>query len=97
VQAALQAAYGSVDDIDLWTGGLAEDHVSGALVGETFRTILVDQFRRLRDGDRFWYQNDPFFTAAQLTELEHTTLADIIRRNTKIGSEIPDNVFLVQN
>jgi len=30
---------------------LAEDHVHGGLVGETFFTILKDQFERLRDGD----------------------------------------------
>ena len=56
VQAALAAAYDTVDDIDLWVGGLAEDHVPGASVGELVQTILVDQFTRLRDGDRFWYQ-----------------------------------------
>src|SRR6185369_10651103 len=31
--AALKTAYGSVDAIDLWTGGLAENHAAGALVG----------------------------------------------------------------
>lgn len=54
VQAALEYAYGGVDDMDLWVAGLAEDHVPGALVGETFHAILTDQFVRLRDGDRFW-------------------------------------------
>jgi peroxidase len=97
LQAALQAVYESVDEIDLWVGGLAEDYVPGALVGATFHAILVDQFTRLRDGDRFWFQNDRFFTGAQLTEIENTTLADIIRRNTLIGEEIPDSVFLVGN
>ena len=39
-------------------GGLAEDVVRGANVGETFRTIIADQFRPLRDGDRFWNESD---------------------------------------
>ncbi len=56
VQASLRSVYDSVDDIDLWVGVLAEDHVSGALVGETAHAILKDQFERLRDGDRFWYE-----------------------------------------
>jgi peroxidase len=96
VQGALASAYDSVDEIDLWVGGLAEDHLPGAFVGETIHAILVDQFSRLRDGDRFWYQNDPFFTGARLTRIENTTLADIIRRNTKIGYELSDDVFRIQ-
>ena len=58
---ALRAVYGEIGYLDLWVGGLAEDHLPGALVGETFHAILVDQFRRLRDGDRYWYERDPFF------------------------------------
>lgn len=90
VVAALQATYDSVDDIDLWVGGLAEDHVSGASMGELFRTILADQFTRLRDGDRFWYQN--LFTGGQLEAIEQTSLSDIISRNTDITS-LQENVF----
>ncbi len=95
VQANLAAAYGSIDDVDLWVGGLAEAHVRGALVGETFFTILKDQFERLRDGDRFWYRG---YLPRQLVRLvEHQTLARIIRRNTGIGSELPRNPFLVRS
>jgi hypothetical protein len=91
VQARLASVYASVDDIDLWVGGLCEDHVPGAMLGELLRSILVDQFTRLRDGDRFWYENH--FSDSMVQELEQTTLARIIRRNTSIGKEIPDNVF----
>ena len=96
LQARLAQAYNSPDDMDLWVAGLAEDHVAGTLVGETFHAILVDQFKRLRDGDRFWYENDPFFTGPRLAEIESTTLAEVIRRNTKIANEISDNVFLIR-
>jgi hypothetical protein len=97
VRKALKEAYGRVHNVDLWTGGLAEDHVMGALLGETFRAILIDQFTRLRRGDRFWYQNDRYFTSDNdlMAEVESTTLADIIRRNTSIGAELQDNVMLV--
>lgn len=95
VQANLAAAYASVDDIDIWVGGLSEDHVPGALVGETFHAILVDQFTRLRDGDRFWYE---IYLPADYVELvEDSTLAEIIRRNTKIKHELQDDVFRVEN
>lgn len=97
VQQALTDAYGDVDDLDLWPAALAEDHVAGASVGETLQAVIGDQFRRLRDGDRFWFENDPFFVANTdlLDEVRDTTLADIIRRNTSVGDELSDNVFVV--
>jgi peroxidase len=93
VQADLKAVYGSVDQVDLWVGGLAEDHVNGALVGETFQVILLDQFTRLRDGDRFYYENDQLLSVLA-PDVENTTLGDIILANSSI-SNIQDNVFLV--
>ena len=97
LQAALAEVYDNVDNIDLWTSGLAEEHVENALVGETFHVILVEQFTRLRDGDRFWYQNDQFLTSNPdlMAEVENTTLADIIQRNTSIGDELQGNVFII--
>jgi hypothetical protein len=94
VQARLDAAYAHVDDIDLWIGGLAEDHVSGAKVGPTYHAILVDQFEALRDGDRFWYTRT--LGGKQRHAVERTRLSHIIRRNTKIGGEIPVDVFHVR-
>jgi hypothetical protein len=90
---SLMTTYGSLSDIDPWVGGLAEDQVSGALVGPLVHAVLKDQFRRLRDGDRLWHQLTlplPFqnFVNAQ-------TLGTIIKRNTTIGNEIPDDVFHV--
>jgi hypothetical protein len=90
LQAALQAAYGDVDNIDLWAGGLAEDHVRGSSLGETFQAILVDQFERLRDGDRYWYERD--LSRSELRLVRDTSLADVISRNTTI-SNLQDNVF----
>lgn len=92
VRAKLAAVYTSVDDVDAWVGGLAEDHVPGAMVGETFFTVLRDQFERLRDGDRFWYES--YLPADLLRLVRSQTLAQIIRRNTAIRGELQDNVFL---
>ncbi len=55
----------NIRNIDLWVGGISERDQPGALVGDTFQAIIADQFTRLRDGDRFFYQ-DP----AQLESLE---------------------------
>ena len=82
LQSKLESVY-DVNDIDLWVGGLAEDHAPGALVGETISAVLADQFSRLRDGDRFWYQNDPFFLDNEdhMENVHHTTLSDVIKQN----------------
>ncbi len=91
MQLRLSDAYGDVDLIDLWAGVLSEDHVPGAMVGETIRAIVGDQFRRLRDGDRFWHERT--LKGADLRRVRATRLSDVIRRNTEIGTEIQDDVF----
>ena len=94
IQHALASVYDTVDDVDLWVGGLAEDTLQDALVGELIATVLRDQFEALRDGDRFWYERalDP----QQLDAVRNIRLSDIIRRNTTIGNEISDDVFHVR-
>ncbi|OWY69773.1 hypothetical protein B7486_19210 [cyanobacterium TDX16] len=96
VQAALMSLYGTVNDIDLWVGALAEDHLAGSSVGELIAAVLGEQFTRLRDGDRYWYERDDFFVnnPSLLAELQATRLSDIIRRNSDI-TNIQDNVFLI--
>ncbi|MFC3225963.1 peroxidase family protein [Marinibaculum pumilum] len=92
--ARLQATYGSVDRLDLYVGGLAEDHAAGALVGETFQAILVAQFAALRDGDRFWYEGR--LSRDLVAQINATSLSDIILRNTDID-HLQDDVFLASN
>lgn len=81
-QLALEDAYGDVDNIDSWVGLLSEDHVYDASVGATLTAIFTEQFEALRDGDRFWYQNDMGRREAEI--VDQTKLTNIIRRNTGI-------------
>jgi Ca2+-binding RTX toxin-like protein len=71
-----------IDRVDLWVGGLAEKHVLGGMVGQTFWVVLHEQFDRLQEGDRFYYidrfENFDFYG----TFGEDTTFANIIARNT---------------
>src|SRR5262249_43930929 len=64
--------------------------VAGTTTGPLVRRILADQFERLRDGDRFWYQR--VFTGRDLSQLEGTTLAAVIQRNTGVRG-LQGNVF----
>ncbi|KAB1073235.1 peroxidase family protein [Methylobacterium planeticum] len=89
--AAMREAFGTVDAVDLWTGGLAESHAPGSELGPTFSAIISSQFERLRDGDRLWYQNGQF-DRQTLNDIQHTTLSDIILRDTDTRY-LQDDVF----
>ena len=76
-----QAYKGDINAVDLWAGGLAEDHVPGSVIGPTFGKIIGDQFTALRDGDRFYFENQGF-DRQTLKEIKGTTLSDLILRDT---------------
>ncbi len=89
-----RAYYGDIENMGFFIGGLAEDPVPGSMLGELFHTIVTLQFKALRDGDRFWYERT--LSQDELKEVKGIKLANIIRRNTNIGDEIGDNVFIVE-
>jgi hypothetical protein len=92
---ALASLYTSVDEIDPWVGMLAEDHLPGSSIGRTHAAVITDQFLRLRDGDRFWYQNNQF-PPDVVAALESTTLSGILRRTTDIAY-LQRNVFFAED
>lgn len=93
VAANLASVYATVEDIDLWVGGLAEDHVASAMIGETWLVIIRDQFVRLRDGDRYFYR--AYLPGPIVDYANGMTLARVIRANTGIGDELSEDVFVV--
>ncbi len=44
-----------MDDIDLYIGCLNEIRIPGTLMGPTALCIIADQFKKIKDGDRFFY------------------------------------------
>ena len=94
VGAKLAQIYDSPDDVDLWVAGLAEKHTGDSLLGETNTKILKEQFEALRDGDRFWYENQ--YSGKRLQRLNQLSLSDIIKRNSDVEN-IQDNVMVASN
>ncbi|XP_011686362.1 PREDICTED: uncharacterized protein LOC105449063 isoform X2 [Wasmannia auropunctata] len=93
----LKSLYSSVENIDLFTAGLAEKSVVGGLVGPTFACIIAQQFSNLRRGDRFWYENpnsESSFTASQLQQIRQVTLAQVLCRTMDGIKTIQPFVFL---
>lgn len=77
--------YAHVDDIDLFIAGNYEKKLKDAMVGPVFACIIGEQFRRLRVGDRYWYENGNHagaFTPNQLLEIKQASLARIICDNS---------------
>lgn len=77
--------------VDLWIGGMAEAHISGGLLGDTFNVIFVDQMQRLMDGDRFYYLYRLAGTQFG-DEIINEQFKDIVERNTGT-THLNGNIF----
>ena len=91
--ARLKAIYGSVDKVDAFVGMVSERHVPGTEFGPLQLAMWRDQFTRLRDGDRFFYQNDPVLSviAGLFGVTYRHSLADIVTLDT--GAAVPQDLF----
>jgi len=93
VFSTLHELYGDINNIDPWVGFVAEQPSSPlSVVGPTLQRILQVQFTALRDGDRFYYENDPVLTAEEKDIIRNTKLRDVIVRNSNLPM-LQDNVF----
>ena len=90
----LTQLYGDISKLDPWVGMLVETPMPTALFGETIMAAMVQQFVALRNGDRFYYENENAFTAAEKAAIKATMFRDIIQRNTDI-TIMQEDVFLM--
>jgi len=84
LQNNLKTIYNNINDMDVWVGLLSEDHLPDASVGQTLNAMLSTQFIALRDGDFYYYKNDPELSENEKINIDNTRLSDIIKRNTNI-------------
>jgi Ca2+-binding RTX toxin-like protein len=73
-----------IEWLDSIVGGLLEKKYCDSQLGETFTLLNVIQFEALRDGDRFYYENRFKDNPELIDQIESTSFADIIERNTGI-------------
>ena len=92
----LAETYGTVDQVDLWVGGLAEDDVPGTQLGPLFTFIVADQFTRTRAADESFGDLYQGLDASILAEVSGSSLGDIITRNTDV-SYTQEDVFVSAN
>lgn len=90
MRSKILGVYASVHHIDPFIGGLAERPFPGAVLGPFFRKVVADQFRRLRDGDRFYYKGVQWgefvggLDIVKKIKKGKVRLMDIIQENTRI-------------
>lgn len=89
---ALAAVYADVHDVDMWIGLMSEDVLPGNVLGETLTIAMIDQFERLRDGDRFYYENDAELMP-YLSLIEGINLGDVFALTTGVGEFAGLDVF----
>lgn len=92
----LKKIYRCVENIDLFTGGMAERHFPGADTGPTFACVNGIQYYHLKFGDRYYFEHggqSGSFNPVQLDEIKRTTLARLLCRTANI-KEVPQYAFL---
>ena len=80
----LKSVYETPNDCDPWVCILSEDSLEGAVVGQLGAAIIGTTFQKIRDGDRFWYEN--IFPPSVQAEIGVTVLSEVVMRNTGVGS-----------
>ncbi|MPC29483.1 Dual oxidase 2 [Portunus trituberculatus] len=72
--------------VDIWVGGLLETRSSAP--GDLFSSIILDQFERIREGDRFWFENNNnLFTPEEQERLRQTRIIDVLLTVTTLLPE----------
>uniref|UniRef100_A0A674JTR4 NAD(P)H oxidase (H2O2-forming) n=1 Tax=Terrapene triunguis TaxID=2587831 RepID=A0A674JTR4_9SAUR len=82
-----------ISKLELLPGGMLE---SNGDPGDLFSAIILDQFTRLRDGDRFWFENtkNRLFTDDEIKEIQKTTFRDVLVNVTYAEpTDLPVQVF----
>jgi len=100
--ATMRSLYGKVNTLDPIIGMLAESKVGGTSFGETLGSVVADNYRRKRAGDRFWFENqddsNPMpFNDEELENIRAVGMDDLLRKNFNFPSpaHVPANPFLV--
>ncbi|XP_052817904.1 peroxidase-like [Mya arenaria] len=94
---SIRSVYEHPDDIDLFTGAIKERHLAKAQVGPLFACLLGTQFKRLKYGDRFYFENpspaggpDTGFSLEQLKSIRKLRLSKVLCQTMNTPRIQPD-------
>ena len=97
----IESVYENVEDIDPFTGGVAEESVPGGVVGPTFACIISKQFESIKRGDRLFFthtynQYEGGLPRGLRGMIRKRKLSDILCDNIPV-EELPTNIFNVSS
>ncbi|KAM3870374.1 dual oxidase 1 [Diretmus argenteus] len=83
---------GDISQLELFPGGLLES-LDGP--GPVFSAIILDQFERIRNGDRFWFENkqNGLFTDEEIQMIRNVTYHDVLIAATGGEANVQQRVF----
>ncbi|CAG8632062.1 25348_t:CDS:10, partial [Dentiscutata erythropus] len=85
-QQRLQDTYGYVNLVEVFPGGLAEDHVNDQILAHYFLLAIRIRYESPEAG----------FTQDEINLIHNTTLAMVISRNIPATANLPSNIWIVQ-
>jgi len=104
----LRKAYGGrINIVDPWVCGISERKRRGSSLGALFNKIVRSDFRRLRDGDRFYFERKGYFTPEEIRKIPSAArlagpkwrlrglMKSIIVKNTELTAREVRNPFFV--
>ncbi|XP_051545343.1 dual oxidase 1-like [Myxocyprinus asiaticus] len=86
-----------ISRLELFVGGLLESQEGP---GPVFSAIILDQLERIRNADRFWFENrkNGLFTEEEIQTIRNTTYHDVLLTVTNAEEgDIQNNVFFWEN
>lgn len=86
--------YGSLETLDVWIGGLAEERLRDGLLGATFSCIFGLTFKGVREGDRFFWLKPGVFTPEQRRSIARDSISRVICDNSDGIDFIQPDAFL---
>jgi hypothetical protein len=96
----LRDTFSRLDRIDPWFGIMIEQETSlwplDAALTKTAIEMAVDQFNRLRYGDRFWYENQEVlqFSEQELEDIAASTLKNVISEHfPALAGHLPEDIL----
>ena len=90
----LRKIYNDLDKVDLFIGAMLEESVNDGLIGPTFACIIGEQFKQIKNGDRFFYTNKGLFDERQLEEIYKSDISALSCDNTLTLDKVPRRSFL---